>query len=55
MRLQWLARLSVNANNDTIRVTWQVNTDVDLDLPKLFFDFLLLLRFGSWDEGFELS
>lgn len=55
MGLQWFARLSIDANHDTIGVTGKVDSNFNLDLSKLLFNLLLLLGFRSRNVRFEFS
>jgi hypothetical protein len=53
--LQGLARLAIDSNDHTVRVTGKVHPNFDLDLAELFFDLLFLLRFAPLDIGPELA
>ena len=53
--LQWFARFAVDADDDTIRVTGQVNTDLNFDLTEFLLDLFLLLCFALLDEGTKFA
>lgn len=53
--LQGLARLAVNSHNYTVRVTGQINSDLDLDFAQLFLNLLFLFGLAPLDVWAQLA
>ena len=53
--LQWFARFAVDANDDTIRVTRQVDTNFNFDLAEFLLDLFLLFGFAFLNEGTKFA